>query len=257
MPKFSANLGFLWTELTLPDAIRAAHRAGFDAVECHWPYDTDPAAIDAALEETGLTMLGLNTSRGATGENGLSALPLRETDARAAIDEAITYALRIGTPNIHVMAGFAKGPQAEATFKANLQYACMQAAPHGMTILIEPLNHYDAPGYFLSTSAQAKTIIEAVGQPNLKLMFDCYHLQIMEGDITRRLTDLMPIIGHIQIASVPDRAEPDHGELDHAHLFAHLDALNYAAPVGAEYKPRTTTEDGLGWLKDARPKDHG
>ena len=248
MPKFSANLGFLWTELSLPDAIRAAHQAGFKAVECHWPYDTDPDAIKTALTETGLTMLGLNTSRGQAGENGLAALPLRETDARAAIDQAITYAVKIGAPNVHVMAGFAKGPQAEATFKANLQYACMQAAPHAITILIEPLNRYDAPGYFLSTSAHAKTIIEAVNQPNLKLMFDCYHLQIMEGDITRRLTDLMPIIGHIQIASVPDRAEPDHGELDHHHLFAHLDALGYDRPVGAEYKPKSTTEKGLGWL---------
>ncbi len=248
MPKFSANLGFLWTELSLPDAIRAAHKVGFEAVECHWPYDTDPSLIKSALDETGLPMLGLNTVRGKEGENGLSALPGRETEARAAIDQAIAYATEIGAQNIHVMAGFAQGHEAEATFKANLTYACQQAAPHGITILIEPLNHYDAPGYFLSTSAQAKTIIEAVGQPNLKLMFDCYHLQIMEGDITRRLTDLMPLIGHIQIASVPDRAEPDHGELGHTHLFAHLDALGYAAPIGAEYKPKTTTDAGLGWL---------
>ena len=249
MPKFSANLGFLWTELTLPDAIRAAHRAGFDAVECHWPYDTDPAAIDAALEETGLTMLGLNTSRGATGENGLSALPLRETDARAAIDEAITYALRIGTPNIHVMAGFAKGPQAEATFKANLQYACMQAAPHGMTILIEPLNRYDAPGYFLSTSEQGRQVLAGVGGTGAKLMFDCYHMQLMEGNLTHRLKDILPIIGHVQFASVPDRGTPDHGEVNYAHIFAQLDALGWDMPLGAEYKPIAPTVETLGWME--------
>lgn len=249
MPEFSANLGFLWTELSLPDAIRAAHKAGFAAVECHWPYDTDAAAIKAALQQTGLPMLGLNTVRGNPGENGLSALPGRTAEARAAIDQAIAYATEIGAQNIHVMAGFAQGPQAEETFKTNLTYACRQAAPHNITILIEPLNHHDAPGYFLGTSTQAKSIIEDLAQPNLKLMFDCYHLQIMEGDITRRLTDLMPLIGHIQVASVPDRAEPDHGELDHAHLFAHLDALGYTAPIGAEYKPETTTDEGLGWLR--------
>jgi len=248
MPRFSANLGFLWAELSLPDAIHAAHKAGFQAVECHWPYDTDAADIKVALEATGLPMLGLNTIRGNEGENGLSALPGREDEARAAIDQAIAYAVQIGAQNIHVMAGFAQGQDAEATFRANLHYACSQAAPHDVTILIEPLNHHDAPGYFLSTSAHAKVIIDALAQPNLKLMFDCYHLQIMEGDITHRLTDLRPIIGHIQIASVPDRAEPDHGELDHAHIFALLDTLGYEAPVGAEYKPATTTDAGLGWL---------
>lgn len=247
--KFSANLGFLWNELSLPDAIHAAKEAGFDAVECHWPYDTPTDAVRQALQDTGLRMLGLNTVRGdlSQGENGLSALPGREEEARAAIDQAIEYAVAIDTPNIHVMAGFAEGDDAHQTFLANLRYATEKAAPHGITILIEPLNHYDAPGYFLQTSAQAKAIIEAVGADNLKLMFDCYHLQIMEGDISRRLKDLLGIIGHIQFASVPDRTEPHLGELNYSYIFKLLDELGYEAPLGAEYKPVTTTDAGLGW----------
>lgn len=249
MPKFSANLGFLWNDLPLPDAIRAAKSAGFDAVECHWPYDTPAQDVHAALEDTHLPMLGLNTVRGEPGENGLSALPDREVEARAAIDQSIAYAAEIGARAIHVMAGFSQGLAAHATFADNLAYACEAAAPHGITILIEPLNPYDAPGYFLNSSAQAADIIAQVGAPNLKLMFDCYHLQIIEGDLTRRLDALMPIIGHIQFASVPARAEPDEGEVNYAHIFAHLDTLGYDAPLGAEYKPRGTVEAGLGWLK--------
>lgn len=249
MTRFSANLGFLWTELSLPDAIRAAHTAGFDAVECHWPYDTPAGDVAAALAETGLTMLGLNTVRGNAGENGLSALVGREAEARAAIDQAVAYAVEIGTRSIHVMAGFAQGAAAHETFAENLRYACETAGAHGITILIEPLNHYDAPGYFLQTSAQAKTLIDQLQLPNLKLMFDCYHLQIMEGDLSRRLTDLMPIIGHIQFAAVPSRAEPDQGEVCYRHIFKLLGDLGYQAPLGAEYKPAESTEAGLGWMK--------
>jgi len=249
--KFSANLGFLWADRPLPAAIRAAHKAGFDAVECHWPYATPAAEVATALRETGLKMLGLNAPRGdaAKGENGLSALPGRVKDARAAIDTAITYARAINTPNIHVMAGFATGPEAAQTFADNLHYACTQAAPHGITILIEPLNRYDAPGYFLSTTDQAQSIIQTLSAPNLKLMFDCYHIQLMQGDLTHRLSNLLPIIGHIQFASVPDRAAPDHGEVNYAHIFAHIQSLGYSAPLGAEYKPGGDTDATLGWLK--------
>ena len=176
--QFSANLGFLWADLRLPDAIRAAKAAGFDAVECHWPYAFDAAEVRAALNETGLRMLGLNTVRGdvAAGENGLSALPGREADARSAIDAALAYAVAIGAANIHVMAGFAEGVKAHETFVENLRYACAVAAVQDVSILIEPLNHYDAPGYFLQTTAQAIDIIAQVAAPNLKLMFDCYHV---------------------------------------------------------------------------------
>ncbi|WP_278876154.1 hydroxypyruvate isomerase family protein [Paracoccus yeei] len=244
--RFSANLGFLWADLSLPQAIRAAAAAGFDAVECHWPYDADPAEVAAALRDTGLPMLGLNTLRGALGENGLSALPGREAEARAEIDRAIAYARAIGCGAIHVMAGFAEGAAAEAVFLANLDHAC-RSAPD-LTILIEPLNRHDAPGYFLTGSDQAARLIERVGHANLKLMFDCYHLQIMEGDLSRRLRALLPVIGHVQIASVPDRGTPDHGELDYRHICGVLRDLGWDRPLGAEYRPVGATEDSLGWL---------
>jgi hydroxypyruvate isomerase len=247
---FSANLGFLWSDLSLPDAIRAAKAAAFDAVECHWPYAVPATVVKAALDETGLRMLGLNTSRGdvAKGENGLSALTGRQSDARAAIDQAIAYAAAIGTPNVHVMAGFAQGDEAHGTFVENLDYACAAASPHNITILIEPLNSYDAPGYFLKTTAQACQIIEEVGLPNLKLMFDCYHVQLMEGDLCNKLADLKGVIGHIQFASVPDRGTPDHGEVNYAHVFAEIDRLGYDEPIGAEYKPTGATQLSLGWM---------
>ncbi len=249
---FSANLGFLWTDLSLPNAIRAAKTAGFDAVECHWPYDTPSQDVAAALRETGLPMIGLNTVRGDTsaGENGLSALPGREAEARAAIDQSIAYATEIGTHAVHVMAGFAQGPEADATFIANLTYACAEATPHGITILIEPLNHHDAPGYHLQTTHKAREIIDAVAAPNLKLMFDCYHLQIMQGDLTRLLTECMPFTGHIQFASVPDRGPPDVGEVNYPHIFQHIRALGWTAPLGAEYKPGGPTDPTLGWLRN-------
>lgn len=249
--RFSANLGFLWTELPLPQAIAAAASAGFDAVECHWPYETPPEEVSAALKTTGLRMLGLNTRRGnpEAGENGLAALPDRMNDAREAIDEALEYARMIGARNVHVMAGFASGPKADRAFRDNLSYACRAAAPHGLTILIEPLNGYDAPGYYLGSTRQAVQIIEELRLANLKLMFDCYHVQQIEGDVSHRLEALMPHIGHIQFASVPDRGPPDAGELSYPHVFGVLDRLGYIAPLGAEYKPRGATEASLGWLK--------
>jgi hydroxypyruvate isomerase len=252
--RFSANLGFLWTDRPLPDAIRAAAAAGFDAVECHWPYATPSAEVRAALDATGLPMLGLNTIRGdlARGENGLAALPGREAEARAAIDQALTYAQAVGARAVHVMAGNSSGPRAHAAFAANLRHACAAAASHGITVLIEPLNHYDAPGYFLATSAQAAALIRELALPNLKLMFDCYHLQIMEGDLTRRLAALLPLVGHIQIAAVPDRGPPDHGELDYGFVLPEIDRLGWALPVGAEYRPGGDTEASLGWLTAAR-----
>lgn len=250
MTRLSANLGFLWPELSLHDAIRAAKKAGFVAVEFHWPYDYDPHEIKNTLDEVGLPILGLNTRRGDLNknENGLSALPGRDIEARAAIDEAVEYANIVGAANIHVMAGFAEGSQAHHTFIENLRYAANVAAKNGMTILIEPLNHYDAPGYFLQTSEQAKAIIEEVNLPNVKLMFDCYHLQLMEGDLSNRLESLKDMIGHIQIAGVPSRAEPDEGEVYYPYIFEKLRTLGFNQPIGAEYKPRTSTDEGLVWV---------
>jgi 2-dehydrotetronate isomerase len=246
--RFSANLGFLWKDLTLPMAIHAAKDAGFDAVECHWPYDTPASAVAQALAETGLPMLGLNTVRGdlSRGENGLAALPGREADARAAIDQAIEYAGAVNARAVHVMAGNSSGPLARAAFLSNLQYACEQAPD--LTILIEPLNTYNAPGYFLASTALSADIIREVGRANLRLMFDFYHIQILEGDVTRRFSALRPLIGHVQIASVPDRGTPDHGELDYAHVMNHLREAGWQSPIGAEYLPLGAAEVSLAWL---------
>ena len=250
--RFSANLGFLWADRPLPDAIRQAKAAGFDAVECHWPFEVPAALTRAALEETGLSMVGLNTRRGnvAIGENGLAALPGRHADARAAIDEALAYASEISASAVHVMAGNSSGPRARLALCENLAYAC-ETAGDAVTILVEPLNHYNAPGYFLSGTAQALDIIREVGKPNLRLMFDCYHVQIMEGDVTRRLEALLPFIGHVQIASVPDRAEPDHGELNYDYVLSRL-AEMWSGPIGAEYLAANSAHPDMSWLARQR-----
>ena len=251
MTKFSANLGFLWSDLALPDAIHAAKAAGFDAVECHWPYDVAADDVLSALQATGLEMLGLNTRRGNLdqGDNGLSALPDRVNEAHAAIDEALAYAVAIKAANIHVMAGFSEGQTAHDTFVANLRYATKLADAHGITILIEPLNGYDAPGYFLKTAQQAVTIIQELAAPNLKLMFDCYHVQLTEGDLTHRLHDLLLIIGHIQFASIPDRGTPDHVEVNYGYIFEVIASVGFTGPLGAEYKPVGPTNGTLDWIQ--------
>lgn len=256
--KFSANLGFLWADRSLIDAVYAAKQAGFDAVECHWPYNTAPEQLHTALAETGLNMLGLNTIRGdvEAGENGLAALPLKKQQAKEAIDQAIEYAAKIKCQNIHVMAGFAEGADAYDCFFENLDYACAKASPHHQTILIEPLNHYDAPGYFLNSLPLARKLISALPHANIKLMFDCYHVQILHGDVTRQLSSMFDEIGHIQFASVPDRGAPDAGELSYSHLFRHISALGYDKPLGAEYKPAGgDTDASLTWLSHFKSLD--
>ena len=253
--RFSANLGFLWTGMPLPDAIRRAKAAGFDAVECHWPYGEDRDAVRAALRETGLPMLGLNTRKGPGPEDfGLSALPSREDEARAAIDEAFDYGAAIGARAVHVMAGRTSDPQAGAVFDANLAYACDRARDAKMTVLIEPLNPRDAPGYFLIGLDKAVATVERLGRPELKIMFDCYHLQITGGDLIERFSAHRDMIGHVQFAAVPSRAEPDEGEVAYDRLLPVLLASGYDAPFGAEYKPRGETEAGLGWLADFRER---
>lgn len=249
--RFSANLGFLWSDHALPDAIRAAKAAGFEAVELHWPYDTPPDDVARALRDTGLPCIGLNTRRGdvAKGENGLCALPGRIPEARAAIEEALNYAARIGARNVHVMAGCATGPDARDAFLANLRHACDRAAPREIGLLIEPLNPHDAPGYFLRTTGQAAEIIAAVGDPRLRMMFDCYHVQRAEGDVTHRLRRFLPLIGHIQFAGAPDRGRPDTGELYYPHVFSVLAGLGHDGPLGAEYRPGGDTDASLGWMQ--------
>ena len=245
--EFSANLGMLWADRPLAEAIHAAKAAGFAAVECHWPYDQDRNAVAAALAETGLPMLGLNTRKGDS--FGLNALPGREPEARAAIDEAIAYADAVDARAIHVMAGIAEGQAARATFLANLRYA---AGRTSRLLLIEPINAFDVPGYFLNTSAQAAEIIHESALGNLKLMFDCYHVGRTEGDVVATLADMAPLIGHIQIAAVPDRGPPDHGVVDYSAVFGAISALGWTRPIGAEYRPDGATEASLDWLEAAR-----
>lgn len=249
--QFSANLGFLWADLPLPQAIRAAHVAGFDAVECHWPYEVPPQQVTAALRDTGLPMLGLNTVRGGEGLFGLSALPGQEVAARASIDQAVDYAQKIGAQNIHVMAGVAEGTAARACFMENLAYA-RDVAPADITLLIEPLNAFDAPGYFLRDCEQAADLIEDLGHSGVKLMFDCYHAGRTHGGGARgvldRLRDVLPHVGHIQFAAVPDRGAPDHGEVAYPEVFAGIAELGWVAPLGAEYRPKGATEASLGWM---------
>ena len=254
MPAFSANLGFLFGDQPLPEAIRSAHRAGFAAVECHWPYEEDPASLRAALADTGLPMLGLNTARGnvGAGEMGLSALPGREREARDAIDRAFDFAAEIDAQAVHVMAGCAQGEAAEAVFLENLQHACDLAQAAGRTVLIEPLNRYSAPGYFFDKTDHAERLIRGVGRPELKLMFDCFQVQMTEGDLTNRLSALLPIIGHIQFASAPFRGTPDRGEVNFGHVFRHIDQMGWDRPLGAEYLPEGPTQDSLSWLRAAK-----
>lgn len=248
--RISANLGFLLRDLPLPEAIRAAKALGFHAVEAHWPYDSDADAVARALSETGLPFLGVNTARGdvEAGEFGLSALPGKKAQARAAIDEALAFARATGCRNIHVMAGKTSDGAAFATFVENLLYAAEKCIPHGVGLLIEPLNPYDAPGYFLADLPTALRVVEATGGA-ARVMFDCYHMQIVHGDLLRTIRTHREAIGHIQFASVPDRAEPVHGEVDFGWLLPQIMDAGYDGFLGAEYKP---VSGSFAWLERLR-----
>lgn len=241
-PRVSANLGFLYADLPLLERIGAAAADGFDAVELHWPYDTDPGALRAALAEGGLPCLSLNTVRGGAGEFGLSALPGRGAEARAAIAQAIGYARAAGAGMVHVMAGRAQGPEAAHAFRDALAHAADLAEGADLRLLIEPLNTRDVPGYFLTGTDQAAEIVASVGSPRLGIMYDYYHMQIMQGDHRVRLAALGPLVFHHQIAAVPGRDEPDRGELDFRTL---LSGTGSPAIVGAEYRP---SEPPRAWL---------
>ncbi|MEM7425411.1 MAG: TIM barrel protein [Pseudomonadota bacterium] len=255
MAKFSANLGFLWKTLTLPQAIRIAANSGFDAVECHFPYEQPAEDVKAALAETGLPMIALNTVRGnvEAGDFGLCAVPGREAEAEAAIRQAIDYAKAVGARNVHIMAGTSAGnPWAEATFLNNLRLAAELATSAGIGVLIEPINHRDVPNYFLNTVEQAAGLIRTLVLAPVRMMFDLYHVQVTQGDILRRLEEHMPAIGHIQIAGAPGRNEPDTGEIAIDRILDALGELGYEGYVGAEYIPKATEAEGLGWLQAFR-----
>ncbi len=253
MPRFSANLGFLFSDLPDIERVTAAATAGFKAVEMHWPYHVPATQMRDALIRNQVAMLGLNTPVGnaAAGDFGLGALVGREDEFQQAVDQALSYGAAIGAAAVHCMAGVVPADasmEAERTFVANLTVAADKAAQAGMTVLIEPINHQDRPGYFLHHIEQAASILEEARRSNVRIMFDCYHTQIMQGDLTRRITRYLDLIGHIQIAAVPSRAEPDEGEIDYSDICRTLDRLGYSGWIGAEYKPRGRTEDGLGWL---------
>ena len=252
MQKFSANLGFLWADRPLLARIDAAAAAGFKAIELHWPYDIPAQELRAAYERHGLEMLGINTPvDAARREFGLAAVPGRQQGFREGFTLAATYARAIGARSIHVMAGdvpLEKKAEATRQFLDNLAWASQQAPE--LTLLLEPLNKHDRPGYFYSTSTEGAAIIADVGAPNLKLMFDAYHVGRTEGQVVEHLEQHFNLIGHVQIAAVPSRAEPDEGEVDYRAFFEALDRLGYAGWVGCEYRPRGDTDEGLRWTSE-------
>lgn len=256
MPKFAANLTMMFNEVPYPQRFAAAAKAGFAAVEFLFPYDYPPAEVARWLQEAGLKNALFNMPPGdwAAGERGVASLPGREEEFRAGVARAIEYARALGTPSIHAMAGLlpsgADRKRHREVFVANLRHAAKALAGEGRTLLIEPINSRDIPGYFLNTQAEAHAIREEVDQPNLKVQMDFYHAQIVEGDLSVTLRKHIAHVGHVQIASVPDRHEPDEGEIDYRHIFRLLDELGYPGWVGCEYRPRGRTEDGLGWLKE-------
>ena len=254
MPRFSANLGFLWPDRPLLARIEAAAGAGFKAIELHFPYDVDAREVRSLCERHGLELLGLNTSPGDTkkGETGLGAIAGREADFQAVVDQAIAYSVAAGGRNIHAMAGIVPPQmQSRATevFVSNLRTAAAKAKSQNLTLLLEPLNQRSNPGYFYSEIERAADIIERVGALNLRIMFECFHVGVSQGDVLTRLKTFFPLVGHVQIAAVPTRAEPDEGEIAYPAIFDALDELGYAGWIGCEYKPRAGTDEGLGWLK--------
>lgn len=254
MPKFAANLTMMFNEVPFPQRFAAAAKAGFQAVEFLFPYDHAPHEVAQWLDENGLTNALFNMPPGdwAKGERGLASLPGREAEFRAGVARALEYAQALGTKRLHAMAGLvpagADRQRHRAVFIDNLRYAARELAAHGITLLIEPINPRDMPGYFLSSQGEAHAIREAVGEPNLQVQLDFYHAQIVEGDLAVGLRKHFAGVGHVQIAGVPERHEPDEGEVDYAYLFRLLDELGYEGWVGCEYRPRGRTEDGLGWM---------
>jgi len=254
LPRFSANLGLLWPDRPLLQRVEAAARAGFRAIEMHWPYEVPAPELAAVARRNDLTVLGINTAPGdfSRGERGLGAVPGRESDFQATVDQAIAYGLACGASAIHVMAGNVAASdraRARSVFAENLRVAAAKAARHELLLLLEPLNPRDNPGYFYSTVAEAVALLEELALPNIKLQFDVYHVAIGEGDVLTRLRRHIALIGNIQIAAVPSRAEPDEGEIAYPAIFADVDALGFEGWIGCEYRPRGATDAGLKWLR--------
>lgn len=252
MPKFAANLTMMFNEWEFLDRFAAASDAGFTAVEFLFPYAFAADAIAERLRRHGLKQVLFNLPPGNwdAGERGLAALPGREKDFAASLATALPYVLATGVPRVHLMSGNAsrRDPAALAAYKSALQKACELFHANGAEVIIEPLNPRDMPGYLLNDFGFAADLIAELKLPNLKLQYDIYHRQILHGDVLKSLDALLPVIGHIQVASVPKRHEPGTGELNDAAIFKHLDAIGYAGFVGCEYRPAAGTLAGLAWM---------
>lgn len=258
MPKFAANLSMMFNEHDFPNRFAAAAKAGFDAVEFLFPYDYSPAEVAQWHKENNLKNVLFNLPPGdwAAGERGIAALPGREAEFRAGVAKAIEYALALGTPQLHMMAGLVPAGSDMAihrkTYLENMKFAAQALAKHNLNLLLEPINTRDMPGYFLNTQVQAHELRVESGEPNVKVQMDFYHAQIMEGDLAETFKKYFKDIGHTQIASVPKRNEPDDGEVNYPYLYQLLDEMGYEGYVGCEYRPKGKTEDGLDWFKAAK-----
>lgn len=255
MPRFAANLTMMYNEHAFLDRFGAAARDGFDAVEFLFPYDFPAADLKARLNEHGLTQALFNAPPGdwSAGERGIASLPGREDEFRRSVDTAHEYARVLGNDKLHFMAGLIKPEQSRAAHRdvylKNLAYAAKAAQADNITVVIEPINTRDIPGFFLNRQDDAQAICKEIGAPNLKVQFDLYHCQIVEGDLAMKLRRDMAGVGHIQIAGVPERHEPDIGEVNYPYLFALIDELGYDGWIGCEYRPRAGTSEGLGWIR--------
>jgi hydroxypyruvate isomerase len=254
MPEFAANLSFMFTEWDFLDRFQAAADAGFLAVEYLFPYEHEPDLLARRLESAGVTQALFNLPPGdwASGERGLAAIPGRFEEVQAGLERALPYIAATKVGRVHLMAGLADwtDPLAMAAYRRSVGHVAERLGEVGVDLLIEAINPIDMPGYFLASVDHAAGLIPTFRLENLKLQFDIYHCQIIHGDLTRRLRRLLPLIGHVQVASVPGRHEPDGEELNYPYLFQELALLGYAGFVGCEYRPRGSTLDGLGWLSD-------
>ncbi len=260
MPRFAANLSMLYTEHPFLYRFAAAAADGFAAVEFLFPYEHAPAELASRLRDHGLQQVLFNAPPGdwASGERGMACLPGREAEFRRGVEQALGYARALGCPRIHLMAGLAPAGADRAalreTYLANLAWATAQA--RDINFLIEPINTRDIPRFFLNRQDDAHAVVVAVGAPNLKVQMDLYHCQIVEGDLAKKIELYLPTghVGHFQIAGVPERHEPDVGEINHPHLFDLIDRLGYSGFIGCEYRPRAGTSAGLGWFQPYRSR---
>ena len=260
MPKFAANLTMMFADRPFLERFKAAADAGFRYVEYLWPYDYPAAELKALLDKHGLKQVLFNSAAGDTkkGEWGLTALPGRESEARRDIDQSLEYAIALQCPTVHIMAGVVPaGADRNAylnTYIENVRYASERFRPHGIHIVLEALSPQVKPNYLLKSQYDTLAAVEAIDRDNVRIQFDYYHAQNVDGQLSAMTKAMFARIGHIQIAAVPSRFEPDEGEVNYPYIFALLDELGYAGYIGCEYNPRGKTEDGLGWLAAYREK---